>query len=39
MVARVGSTGDSTGNHLHVTARVGGTAYDPYPLFAEGLYG
>lgn len=39
VVARVGSTGDSTGNHLHVTARVGGTAYDPYPLFAEGLYG
>lgn len=39
VVARVGSTGDSTGNHLHVTVRVGGIAYDPYPLFPEGLYG
>lgn len=39
VVARVGSTGDSTGNHLHVTVRVEGIAYDPYPLFPEGLYG
>ena len=37
-VARVGSTGDSTGNHLHVSAFLNGTAYDPLPLMPEGLY-
>lgn len=29
IVARVGSTGDSTGNHLHVEVHVDGVAYDP----------
>ena len=37
-VARVGSTGDSTGNHLHISAFLNGTAYDPLPLMPEGLY-
>lgn len=37
-VARVGNTGDSTGNHLHISAFLNGTAYDPLPLLPEGLY-
>lgn len=28
-VARVGTTGDSTGNHLHIEVRLDGVAYDP----------
>ena len=28
-VAKVGSTGNSTGNHLHVEALVDNVAYDP----------
>ncbi len=37
-VAKVGSTGDSTGNHLHISAFLNGIAYDPLPLMPEGLY-
>lgn len=36
-IAYVGSTGDSTGNHLHLELRVAGDCYDPEPLL-KGLY-
>ena len=38
VVAKVGSTGDSTGNHLHVEVRVDGIAYDPADILPMDLY-
>ncbi|MBR2406812.1 MAG: M23 family metallopeptidase [Clostridia bacterium] len=37
-VAKVGSTGDSTGNHVHIELRCEGICYDPSPLIAEVWY-
>ena len=37
-VAKVGSTGDSTGNHLHIEVTVNGIAYDPLPLLPADQY-
>ncbi|GAB3798202.1 hypothetical protein GCM10028798_10370 [Humibacter antri] len=34
-IARVGSTGESTGCHLHIEVRVNGTAIDPTPFFSD----
>ena len=36
-IAYVGSTGNSTGNHLHIELRVAGDCYDPEPLL-KGIY-
>lgn len=38
VIARVGSTGDSTGNHVHIMAIREGIFYDPAPLIPEGFY-
>lgn len=35
VIAGVGSTGASTGCHLHLEVRVDGTAVDPQPFFAD----
>lgn len=35
-IAKVGSTGTSTGNHLHIEVRKDGEFLDPYPLLATG---
>jgi murein DD-endopeptidase MepM/ murein hydrolase activator NlpD len=34
-IARAGSTGESTGCHLHIEVRANGTAIDPMPFFAN----
>lgn len=36
VIARVGTTGMSTGNHLHIEVRRDGEFLDPYPLLATG---
>lgn len=35
VIAGVGSTGASTGCHLHLEVRIDGTAVDPQPFFAD----
>ena len=35
VIAGVGSTGSSTGCHLHLEVRIDGTAVDPQPFFAD----
>nr|RZI35193.1 Murein DD-endopeptidase MepM [Cryobacterium sp. SO1] len=35
VIASVGSTGASTGCHLHIEVRVDGSAIDPQPFFAD----
>lgn len=37
-VARVGSTGDSTGSHVHIMLAKDGVYYDPRPLIPEAWY-
>jgi murein DD-endopeptidase MepM/ murein hydrolase activator NlpD len=38
IVAQVGSTGSSTGLHLHVEIRVNGSAYDPLWILQRSDY-
>lgn len=38
MVAKVGSTGDSTGPHVHLMVRKDGKFYDPSPLIPDDCY-
>lgn len=35
IIAAVGSTGDSTGNHLHLELRIKDVCYDPYDLVKQ----
>ena len=37
-IALVGSTGDSTGSHVHVMLAIDGVYYDPRPLIPEAWY-